>query len=364
MKKSIAILTIVLLVAVVYSCKKNATVTGGVVYLDLPATPYSYFNGLGTANAENSKATLGRVLFYDTHLSANNAIACASCHKQAYGFADNVAFSTGFQGRLTKRNSIAITDAGQARAFFWDGRETNIMNLALRPLTNHVEMGIEDGNALAQKLAALPYYSKLFIDAYGDAQVTADRISAAIGTFMQAITSDNTRLDDFTNGNTAALTAQEMQGKFLFDTKYNCGSCHNNGNIIVMFGGGGYNGGGGTSFLDIGLDNSYTDLGHGVITGMGIDNGTFKVPNLRNVALTAPYMHDGRYKTLGEVIDHYSHNIMSSPNLDPKLTDGAGHPMQKNITDEDKAAIIAFLGTLTDYHTITDPKFSNPFKVN
>ncbi len=312
----------------------------------------------------NKVATLGRVLFYDTHLSINNAVACGSCHKQALAFADNVPFSTGFEGRLTKRNSIAITDVGQSSAFFWDGRETNIQNLALRPLTNHVEMGIADGDALTQKLAALPYYSELFIAAYGDNQVTTARISAAIATFMQAITSDNTRLDDFMNGNTTVLTAQEIQGKFLFDTKYNCGSCHNNGNIIVMGGNGGYNGGGGTNFLDIGLDNSYTDLGRGVISGVATDNGTFKVPNLRNVALTAPYMHDGRYKTLSEVLDHYSHNIMSSPNLDTRLTDGTGHPMQKNITDDDKAAIIAFLGTLTDYHTITDPKFSNPFKVN
>jgi len=370
MKKSIAVLSIVALVGVVYSCKKSASVTGGTAYLDLPSSTYTYFNSGfpdSSIGSPNKVATLGRVLFYDTHLSINNAISCGSCHKQALGFADNVAFSTGYQGKLTKRNSIGISDIAGVGAFFWDGRENNITNLALRPLTNHVEMGVEDYNVLSAKLAALPYYSNLFNDAFGDNQVTPDRIASAIAMFMQAISSNNTRLDEFANGNSSALTAQELNGKFLFDTKYNCGSCHLNGN--GNGGSGGYGGGGGggfitmPSFLDIGLDNSYTDLGNGVISGMTSKNGTFKVPNLHNVALTAPYMHDGRYKTLDEVLDHYSHNIMNSANLDSRLTDGAGHPMQKNITSEDKAAIIAFLGTLTDHHMITDPKFSNPFKV-
>ena len=370
MKKTIAILSIVLLLVVAHSCKKTPAVTGGTVYLDLPAQPYSYFGTVGFFGNVNTgglnyidinqMATLGRVLFYDTHLSVNNAISCGSCHKQALGFADNAAFSTGFQGMTTKRNSIGITDVTQSSAFFWDGRESNIANLALRPLTNHVEMGIVDSNSMTGKLGALQYYNQLFTNAFGDPQVTTARISASIAVFMQAITSDNTRLDQYNQGNASALTAQEIQGKFLFDTKYPCGSCHNNGGG----GSGGYGGGGGANFLDIGLDANYTDLGHGVISGVATDNGTFKVPDLRNVAITAPYMHDGRYKTLSDVIDHYSHGIYETPNLDFRLKDVSGKAMQMNITDNEKQAIIAFLGTLTDSHTITDPKFSNPFKVN
>jgi len=369
MKKTIAILTIVLLIAGIHSCKKTPTPTEGTVYLDLPGQPYSYFDSLttffnlntGGLNIVNvdQVATLGRVLFYDTHLSVNNAISCGSCHKQSLAFADNAAFSTGFQGMPTKRNSIGITDVGQSFAFFWDGRENNIANLAIRPLTNHVEMGLVDSTSLTLKLAGLPYYSHLFINAYGDAHVTTLRISAAIGVFMQAITSDNTRLDQYNNGNTAALTAQELQGKFLFDTKYPCGSCHNSGNG----GSGAYGGGGGATFLDIGLDAVYTDFGHGTITGLSSDMGTFKVPDLRNVAITAPYMHDGRYQTLSDVIDHYRHGIYKSPNLDSRLKDNMGNAMQMNITDDEKQAIIAFLGSLTDDHMISDPKFSNPFKV-
>lgn len=357
MKKSIAILSFVALVVVAYSCKKNGSTPAKTAYLDLPATPYPYFDSFNVNM--NRMATLGRVLFYDGHLSLNNTISCASCHKQALGFADNAALSAGFEGKLTKRNTPTIADVRMKQTFFWDGRENNIENLTIRPITSHVEMGISDPTTLPQKLAALPYYSSLFADAFGDGEITTERISTAVAAFMNAISSGQSRLDMFQSGNTGALTAQELQGKSLFDTKYDCGSCHNGGGVIVF---GGYGGGRGSIFLDIGLENTYNDKGHGVITGRAADNGTFTVPNLHNVALTAPYMHDGRYKTLSEVIDHYSHGIIKTPNLDPILTDGAGHARRMNITDEEKQAIIAFLNSLTDHHLITDPKFSNPFK--
>ena len=373
MKKNIAIFSIVAMMVVVYSCRKNTAATA-VSSVTIDATPYSYFTTTTTfvlVDSLNKVASLGRVLFYDGHLSVNNAIACASCHKQANAFADNTAFSTGFEGVKTRRNSIAINMVSNPFGgmtvtgnFFWDGREDNLNNLALRPISNHVEMGIDNADILPKKLAALPYYNKLFIAAFHDDNITMDRISSAISVFMQSITSSgSSRFDQFSNGNAAALTEQEKYGKTLFDTKYPCGSCHNSDSGR---GGGGYTGGGGiiASFKDIGLDANYTDNGRGVITGQATDNGTFKVPNLRNVALTAPYMHDGRYKTLGDVIDHYSHNIQGSSNLDFRLKDSGGHSMTMNITAPEKEAIIAFLNTLTDYHLVTDPKFSNPFKVN
>ena len=360
MKKSIAILSFVALVVVAYSCRKTSSSTPNkTAYLDLPATPYNYFDSFFVS--ANKIATLGRVLFYDAHLSVNNTVSCGSCHKQSLAFADNVPFSVGYQGAVTKRNTPTVIDVRLKESFFWDGRETSISNLALRPVSNHVEMGIDDPNTLPQKLAALPYYAALFNDAYGDGQITTDRISNAIGQFMSAISSGQSRLDMYQAGNTSALTAQEIQGKFLFDTKYNCGSCHLGGGSFMT---NGYSGGGGAVFLDIGLDNSYVDIGRGTITGMTTDKGTFNVPNLTNVALTAPYMHDGRYKTLNDVLDHYSHGIIKTPNLDPRLTDSTGHARQMNIIDNDKQAIIAFLNTLTDFHVITDPKFSNPFKSN
>ncbi len=290
MRKIIAILTIVLLVVVVYSCKKSTSVQDlKTVSLVLPPTPANYYPSTFDSSM-NKTATLGRVLFYDSHLSVNNAISCGSCHKQALGFGDNSAFSTGYQGLPTKRNSLPISDLSLAGSLFWDGREDRLANLSLRPISNHVEMGISDFDALCTKLAALPYYTQLFHDAYGDNQITSDRISGALGVFMQAITTGNSRFDQYNAGNKSVLTAQEIEGMNLFNTKYNCGTCHN--------GGGGYYGNG--SFKDIGLDNSYSDLGRGEVTGIAADNGSFRIPNLRNVALTAPYMHDGRYKTLGD----------------------------------------------------------------
>jgi cytochrome c peroxidase len=294
------------------------------------------------------------VLFYDGHLSINNAVSCGSCHKQTLGFADNKTLSVGFEGRLTKRNSIGFNNISFGTTLFWDGRENNLANLALRPLTNHVEMGITDEAYLPAKLSALSYYTPLFLNAFGDNQVTNERISNAIATFLRSISSNNSRFDQYNNGNKEAMTALEIQGMSLFSTKYNCASCHSS-----SFGGYyGFN-----NFKDIGLDENYADNGRGTVSANKADQGTFRIPNLRNVALTAPYMHDGRYATLNDVLEHYSHNIKSSPNLDPLLKDKDGKARAMNISDNEKLAIIAFLNTFTDYTTVADPKFSNPFKV-
>ncbi|MCW3123096.1 MAG: cytochrome-c peroxidase [Flavipsychrobacter sp.] len=383
MKKTITTLAIVLLVVVVYSCKKHSdetTLTTGTVYLDLPPTVDNYHfadSGFASRNS-NYVATLGRVLFYDSHLSLNNAISCGSCHKQSASFADNVAFSTGYEGRLTKRNSPMIANllGDQPRSnvksmnmipLFWDGREILLTNLISRPVTNHVEMGIDDFNSLPSKLSALPYYSALFKNAYGDTQITSQRIADAVSVFIISIQSNNSRFDLFakrltsnmiTSSSIAAaatglLTTQELAGFNLFTNTYNCEGCHH---IFTNF----YSI---SDMRDIGLDAVYVDNGSGTITGDTYDNGKFKVPKLKNVALSAPYMHDGRYKTLDEVIDHYSHGIQNSPNLDRELTDSAGHPMQMNINDNNKQALIAFLQTMTDFDVVSDPKFANPFKV-
>jgi cytochrome c peroxidase len=344
----------ILSVLVIYSCKKSKDTQASTVVLDLPATPYSYDRAFPfAADSMNDIATLGRVLFYDGQLSVNNAISCGSCHKQAAGFADNEQFSTGFEGRKTGRNSPAISAEGiGGGSLFWDGREHSIKDLIMRPVTNHVEMGIDDPEKLPAKLSALPYYQDLFIKAYGDPAITVDRISNSVATFMQAMLTVNSRFDQFRKGNNT-LTADEMEGMALFNTKYPCANCHNQN--------GGYFGG--NSFRDIGLNATYDDLGRGAVTGQAFDNGRFKTPSLHNVALSGPYMHDGRFKTLEEVMDHYSTGIQTTPNLDEDLRDTNGEAMKMNITEHDKKAIIAFLNTFTDYTMVTDPKFSNPFKV-
>lgn len=381
MKKSITLGLIIGMIVIAYSCKKNSDIptSNSTVYLDLPTTVAKYYPTMG--DTVNNIATLGRVMFYDTHLSINNAVACGSCHKQQFAFADNTAFSAGYQNRPTLRNSPPIQNLliNQGPIFtnsnnspitffsnsklFWDGREVNIQNLISRPIDNHIEMGMSDMSVLPQKLSGLYYYPALFSAAYGSTEITADKISNAIATFIASINATHTRFDDAIGNNVLLgsafnlnmLTAVEQRGYNLFMTKYNCGNCHH---IITNS----YDDS--TAFMDTGLDPVYSDNGRGAISGNAADNGKFKVPSLHNVALTAPYMHDGRFKTLDEVLEHYSHGIQNSPNLNINLKDSLTlRPIQMNISSDEKAAIIAFLNTFTDNQMISDPKFSNPFKV-
>jgi cytochrome c peroxidase len=355
------------------ACNKEAQLNNPKsVSLNLPQTAFLYYPN--TLENENEKATLGRVLFYDTHLSLNNTIACASCHKQEFAFSDNNRFSKGFKNRQTSRNSPALQDFGSFTfmppvdpgdqppgfdpifgqfAFFWDGRESDLKNLIMRPVKNHIEMGIANPEELPAKLAALPYYGSLFQRAFGSSEITVDKISQSVERFLSAMQATNSRFDQATiNG--SGLTALEEQGRFLFNTKYPCGNCHQPSTGAYFSSG----------FFNIGLDNSPTDKGRTAVSNLSSDEGSFKTPNLKNIAITAPYMHDGRFNTLEEVIDHYSNGIKETPNLAFNLRQKtSGSPLRLNITKEDKRALIAFLNTLTDYSFITDPKFSNPFVV-
>lgn len=366
MKKVIVLSSILLAIGLVYSCKKNLrdSPSGKEVYLDLPTNSYSYYDSFNNYSTRlNKTATLGRVLFYDGHLSANNSISCASCHKQELAFADNVALSRGFENKLTSRNSLGIQNlvpkgpiplSGSMIAnttLFWDGRENSTKGLISRPITNHVEMGIDDMDKLTEKLSQLPYYKSLFMDAYGSETITVEGISDAISTFMCAITSNKSRFDQSLN-NAISLSAIELKGQALFSNVYKCSSCHQPQGF-------GYPG---RIMLNIGLDYPAKDKGAGAVSGNPLEMGAFRIPNLRNVALTAPYMHDGRFATLEDVLNFYSHNIQNDPNLAGPLRDKDGQAIRMNITAEDKKALIAFLNTFTDYSITTDIKFSNPFK--
>jgi cytochrome c peroxidase len=223
-------------------------------------------------------------------------------------------------------------------------------------------MGINDINSLITKLSQVPYYKPLFNDAFGSNEISADKISLAVSTFIGSITTNNTRFDrynmvrfDPNQASQADFTSLEIEGMNLFETKYDCNSCHQvqSPNGYIQAG----------TFANIGLDENYEDPGLEAVTGNTSDNGKFKIPSLRNVDFTAPYMHDGRFETLDEVIDHYSEGIADHPALDPKLQDPGAHARKMNISAHEKVAIIAFLKTLTDASVVSDPKFSNPFKV-
>lgn len=316
----------------------------------------------------NDPFELGRVIFYDKMLSADNSVSCASCHKQANAFADNVAFSKGIMGKTSSRNSMPIQNLSISGGFdsasmehdtvatplFWDGRETDIFSMVLQPFTDPNEHGLENTAALENKMNSNPYYQDAFNKLYRSQEVDHSLVSDALVAFITNIVAVETRFDRYQETN-SGLDDQELQGLELFFDKYDCNACHQiespSGYLAVNDG-----------FSNIGLDSLPEDKGLQLVTGISTDAGKFKIPSLRNVTLTAPYMHDGRFETLDEVIEHYSTNLSPDPNLDTLLRDEDGNPLVLNITDEEKAAIIAFLGTLTDQQMITDPNFSDPFK--
>lgn len=364
-KVSIAIAAMAMMAIAACNKKEDnrTAIEGKEVYLDLSDTVGVYYDGISRTETDR-KIALGRVLFYDTHLSLNNAVSCAGCHKQQYAFADNVAFSRGFEGRLTGRNSPAIQDLFIGNPFipanrinfdtkplFWDGRQTNLKTMVMQPVNNHIEMGIADINDLPAKLNTLPYYQGLAKDAYGKEGLTTDNIAESMAWFLFSIQSGNSRFERY-RMQEEMLSNQELWGMNLFDTKYGCGDCHRAFT--------GYQGG--EMAANIGLDAVTKDRGAGATTGQPSLEGAFLVPNLGNVALTAPYMHDGRFKTLEDVVDHYNNNIQPNSNLDPRLKDATGKPLRMNISEVEKAAIVAFLHTLTDYSITTKSVYSNPFK--
>lgn len=344
------------------ACNKADKQVGLGTYLiepQIPDTVTYYYDTFAIAFLKyNEKAMLGRVLFYDKHLSVNNAISCGNCHKQEWSFSDNVDFSTGYNGLKTKRNTLPLIDVGAFGELFlqgrgtllWDGRESDVNKVVLRPVGNHIEMGIEDMDALAVKIANLPYYKKLFLKAYGDSQVTVSRLGESLGLFVKSIIVKNAKLDDAKRG-LVQLSPMEVEGEKLFKTKYQCGECH--GRFAE-----GYNG---AEFNNIGLDITPKDMGRYVITQQDSDMGKFRLPNLDNIKFTAPYMHDGRFKTLDEVLDFYSTGIQPSAKLDHRLRDKNGNPVRMNITPQERQAIIAYLEARSDYTILTNPAYSNPF---
>jgi cytochrome c peroxidase len=312
--------------------------------LDLPETPY-WYNG-----SEAFTATLGRVLFYDKNLSANNTVSCSSCHKQSRAFADDRKLSLGFQNEPTKRNSMAIQDLNFDLPLFWDGRESHLVKMVTRPIVDPVEMGFTDLKELATKLQNIPDYRILFGKAFRTEEVTPERIATALAAFVASIQSQVfVDMNNFSN-----LEGMAKTGAELFVSKYQCNGCHQlqdaHGYLEVG------------TFANIGLETNYTDNGLSEITYLPSDAGRFKIPSLRNVALTAPYMHDGRFETLEEVIDHYSENIQPHPNLHPLLAEADGTPKVFSISPIEKQAIIAFLNSMTSREMLTDVRFSDPFK--
>ncbi len=377
--KTASLLPVVLGIVCCLPACENDTITTSIEYyspeeyrvlstnLNLPSVPFDYNNFSFESAGIDGTGTLGRVLFYDTNLSSDNSVSCGSCHQQHLAFADDVPFSTGIMNRSTARNTLAL---GAFRSFqsysqdpettlFWDGRVDNLHDQMIQTIRNPNEMGMEM-KEVADKIKNFDYYQILSQKAFHSEDLNEWSILFALENFMNSISSGSSKFDVVTQQNGFlpieipynGLTNQENLGKSIFGN--NCLTCHNQG-IEGL-----------NSFKESirnannGLDLVYADKGAGEFDPSPGALAIFKVPSLRNIELTAPYMHDGRFSTLGEVIDFYSDGIQDHPNLNPLLKEN-GHPKKFNFTQYEKDALVQFLKTLTDHDMTNEEKWSDPF---
>ena len=308
----------------------------------------------------NAGATLGRVLFHDRRLSITNTIACASCHSQSHGFATPDRFNIGALGVPLKRHAMALANTryNVNGAWFSDMRVRSLQDVARQAMSNAEELAMST-QLLESKLRATSFYGPLFEAAFGTPQISESRALQALEQYLQSLVAYRTKFDRAFNsmdGNSIdpslVLDAQEMRGLDIFRGAAGiaCNLCHQ------------VHSGANVWQANNGLDEVLTDIGtQDPALQRDGSRGVFRAGALRNIAVSAPYMHDGRFATLREVIDHYDHDIKDTPDLDPLLRTFDRTPWRMNLSDADKDALEAFLRTLTDEEMLADPKFSDPF---
>ena len=341
------------------SCKKD-TPTEQAVEQD--KTPYVLSYGSFPAPAitpdnllSNAGVFLGRMLFYEPMLSKDGSMTCASCHNQNNAFDDTARFSTGVRGLKGGRQAMAIFNmAWNTNNFFWDGRAELLRHQSTKPIQDPLEMDESIENLIA-KLSSSQKYKDQFIRAFGSADITEFTISLALEQFMNSIVSYQSKYDDFL-ANKVNLTPSEHRGRKLFFQEYNqfipdssgadCAHCHSGFNFEN------------DRYMNNGLDATFTDSGRAKVTLNSRDVGKFKVVSLRNIALTAPYMHDGRFQTLEQVLEHYNNGVQVSSTLDPAIDQTRTTGLR--LTAQDKLDLIAFLKTLTDQQFINNTEYTNP----
>ena len=300
---------------------------------------------------------LGRHLFYDPKLSSDGTMSCASCHLPSASFTNNLAVSTGVQGNSGTRSSMPLIDMVYAKnGLFWDGRASTLEAQALEPVEDPIEL-FEDWDNVENKLRQDAAYRTRFRAAFGinnSSEIDRTLATRAIAQFERAlITSGGSNYDRRVNGQGYFFSDSELRGFQLFFDEPNdlpdaeCGHCHAPPLFTTH------------EYFNNGIENvaslsDFPDKGRGEVTGLLFDNGKFRVPTLRNVELTAPYMHDGRFETLEEVLDHYNSGGHYADNLDPNI-----RPL--GLSEQNKQDLIAFMKSLTDTTLINDPRFTNPF---
>ncbi|MFN0031416.1 MAG: cytochrome-c peroxidase [Flavobacteriales bacterium] len=300
---------------------------------------------------------LGRLLFWEKKLSGNNTMSCGTCHLPAYGFSDPEQFSTGINGEVGNRQAMALANLGWAYNYFWDGRSPTLEDQVTRPVENPIEMAEDWTNAVAE-LQADPFYPPMFQAAFGTEIITKELTAKAMASFLRTMISAASKFDLERQG-LYTFTPLEEAGFNLFLAEGgsnapegavggDCFHCHGSAGMQM----------GDYLMHNNGLDNSFeSDAGQAAITGNPLDSGKFKTVSLRNVELTAPYMHDGRFTTLDEVLNHYNTGGQISTTIDPFMEAAGGGLF---LTDIDKLAIIEFLKCLTDTAFMNNPAFSDP----
>lgn len=343
--------------AILYACKKDKVGYGPTPYqLDIP----SHFPAMQIP-ADNPMTeegvALGRRLFYEPKLSLDNSISCASCHSPQTAFSDDKPVSTGVNGAIGTRQSMALVNLGWQNFFFWDGRAKTLEQQILEPVPNPVEMH-QSWEKAVEKLNADMTYRNDFFKAFGEEGIDKEKASKAIAQFLRTMISGNSRFDVMYKienslplsaaDQQVSITPQEWAGYDLFKSLNgaDCFHCHNGPLMQVQ------------KFSNNGLDHSFADPGRQGVTGNPNDLGRFKVPTLRNIELSGPYMHDGRFQTLDQVIEHYSSGVVQSPTIDPLIEFASQGGVQ--LDAEQKYLLKTFLKTLTDHQFINNPKFQHP----
>lgn len=283
---------------------------------------------------------LGRALFHDPKLSRDGTISCASCHQQFAAFAHyDHPVSHGIGNRNGTRNAPGLYNLAWLPQLMWDGSAHNLEVQPLGPIANPVEMDASLPDLL-DRLRADPAYRKRFEAAFGSPDIDSQRMLKALAQFTGTMISADSRYDRYVGGDASALNATEQAGLAAFRAR--CASCH----VEPLFSD--------FSYRDNGLDAAPRDAGRATVTAREVDRGSFRVPSLRNVGLTPPYMHDGRFDTLGQVLDHYRSGIAGSDHVDPLLRGGLP------ISDDERRALLAFLLTLDDPGFTHDVRFADP----
>lgn len=354
MKNKLIIISLLFFASIGFQqCKKEPAVSASPP-ASIPAskpTPYSLVipNGFPTATnilEDNPLTTegiaLGKKLFHDPILSGDNTQSCSSCHRQDISFTDDLKFSKGISGAFGTRNSQPIINLLWAPSFFWDGRAPTLEEQALEPVSNPIEMHLSWTEAV-NKLQSHNMYPTLFRKAFETNTITKELIVKAIAQYERTLISADSKYDKWLRGE-ATLDSAELRGYELFFTeKADCFHCH--GNILFTD----------NLFHNNGLDPFPKDLGLAKVTGKTNDESKFKTPTLRNLVFTAPYMHDGRFSTIEQVVDFYSTGVKFSATIDPLMKNVNAGGIQ--LTLEEKGDLIAFLKTLTDSLFVSNPNF-------